>query len=78
MDGRLAKLESGSGKAKERCPECGLRPEDRRYTVVHGVVEHDHAPDASLPEVCPACGRYTRTFINVVYDGEPLEKSVGS
>lgn len=65
---RLRRLDNRLGT--EPCAGCGLRPQERGYIVVRGSVERDDAPE-ELPEVCPECGRYTRTVINVVYEDLP-------
>lgn len=61
---RLRRIESAS-RAVARCPGCRLRTQDRDYIVVDGK---DPAPE--VPEVCPECGRSTRLYIQVVYEGE--------
>jgi hypothetical protein len=58
---RLRRMEASFGGG--RCPECGLRPQDKGYIVVDGK---DPVPE--MPEMCPECGRYTRIHIVVVYD----------
>lgn len=68
---RLARLERSSGRP---CSGCGLRPGERGYLAVSGLVERDDGP-ADLPATCPMCGRETRTVIRAEY--EPDAASVG-
>jgi rRNA maturation protein Nop10 len=63
---RLRRLEAAPRQTR-RCPECGLRTQDKGYIVVDGK-----DPAGELPEVCPECGRYTRIRIVVVEEGEAV------
>jgi hypothetical protein len=66
MKGRLRRLEEHS--RSDRCQVCGLRPQDNGYIVVD-----DNDPAGHIPGVCAECGRSTKIYIRVVYEGEEGE-----
>lgn len=73
---RLRRVE---GKARRgpgaRCPECGLRPQDKGYIVLDDrVLGEVRDPVPALPETCPGCGRGTRMRIVVAWDSEADEE----
>lgn len=77
MENRLQRLEA-SIRSQRRCPVCGLRPDEWGYQVVSYPEEEkqatrDEAPH--IPEVCPECGRDTKTHIVVTYEDDPGEGS---
>jgi hypothetical protein len=63
---RLRRIEEASRGG--RCPECKLPPDGPGYIVLDG-----EDPVLELPEVCPRCGRNTRTRIVVVEEGDEGE-----
>ena len=70
ISSRLEKLEASARSGpSDRCPECGLRPQDNGYIVVD-----DSDPAGHIPEVCPECRRSTKIHIRVVYEAEEGEE----
>lgn len=70
MEHRIQKLEA-SIRSGRKCPVCGLRPDEGGYLVVSYPEEGTTRDEAEhIPEVCPECGRHTKTHINVTYDDD--------
>jgi rRNA maturation protein Nop10 len=61
-----------------RCPECGLRPQEKGYIVLEEeIVGEVRDPVPELPEVCARCGRSTRIRIVVVEESPGEGAAVG-
>jgi hypothetical protein len=66
---RLRRAEAAARKGScGRCQACGLPPDGPGYIVLCGNDPAEH-----IPEVCPECGRTTKTHIRVAYEGEEGE-----
>lgn len=70
INNRIQKLEATIHSGR-KCPVCGLRPDERGYVVVSYPEETTHDEAEHIPEVCPSCGRHTKTHIVVTYDDDP-------
>jgi rubrerythrin len=69
VSSRLERLEASAHVGPSgRCPECGLGPQDKGYIVID-----DNDPARHIPGVCPQCGRSSKIYIRVVYEGEEGE-----
>ena len=67
LEGRLRRLEEH--RRGDRCPACGLSPEERRPMAVTGLGGGKRF-EGDPHERCASCGRPLWCVIRVVYDGE--------
>ena len=67
IDSRLSRLEDS--EAGDRCPECGLTPDEHGRPVAVYPEEPGKGFQGDTGERCRRCGRNLYTVLRVVRDG---------